>query len=501
MNTNTNTNTNNTRHAKSYSHSTSECDANIRGISNAMLNSGFSINMNLKQNADSENNLNINQLSNHELLGRLEKLVKSERKITHRVLLHINEVELRRLYADLGFDSMYKYLTQHLGYSEDSAYRRLHAARLLNKAPQLAEKLESGALNLTQLTQVQKYIKHEHQEGRRVDLKSTQQILEKIENKSNFETQKLLAHEFNLPLKTQEILKHQRDDSVRLEVTFTRSEMEMLLKTKSAISHSVPDGNWAQVFTYLAEKHLQKEFGKNALEILGISESLKNNKNSKDAGLENLNDQKLFQNHVTVRVPKTNDRAVNIGYDKSNKIEARIGNSIADNIVKDIPSNSASNAAINPANDIFVNQPIDTSSDEKSGRRSDPRSDANLDVIKEGLKKSKIDVEASSLLTQDFMVMRNAFDTHFQSGKKRPIHLIRSIRKPIKISIKRELFNRAGYCCQFVDPVTGKKCESVYQLQIDHRVPLAKNGSNDISNLQVLCRTHNLHLAHKWGLL
>lgn len=62
---------------------------------------------------------------NQDLLGRLDKLARTERKLTHAILCHINEVESRRLYADLGFDSMFKYLTHHCGYGEDSAYRRL----------------------------------------------------------------------------------------------------------------------------------------------------------------------------------------------------------------------------------------------------------------------------------------------------------------------------------------------------------------------------------------
>lgn len=69
--------------------------------------------------------MELSKISNQELLGRLEKLVLTERKITHVILCHINEVESRRLYAELGFDSMFKYLTRHCGYGEDSAYRRL----------------------------------------------------------------------------------------------------------------------------------------------------------------------------------------------------------------------------------------------------------------------------------------------------------------------------------------------------------------------------------------
>jgi hypothetical protein len=144
--------------------------------------------------------MELKQISNQELLSRLDKLVRTERKLTHVILAHINEVESRRLYAELGFDSMFKYLTSHCGYGEDSAYRRLQAARLLKKAPEIAEKIEQGALNLTQLTQVQKCLRQEQQSGSVVSADQTLQILEQIQNKSSYETKKVLALEFNQPL-------------------------------------------------------------------------------------------------------------------------------------------------------------------------------------------------------------------------------------------------------------------------------------------------------------
>lgn len=151
--------------------------------------------------------MDLSKIPSVELLNRLEKLTRTERKITHLILCHINEVDSRRLYAELGFDSMFKYLTKHLGYGEDSAYRRLQAARLLKQIPAVAEKLEEGTLNLTQLTQVQKCIKQEIKLGHKVDAQQTTHILEEIQNKSSFETQKYLAQEFNQPIQTHEVMK------------------------------------------------------------------------------------------------------------------------------------------------------------------------------------------------------------------------------------------------------------------------------------------------------
>lgn len=65
---------------------------------------------------------------------------------------------------------------------------------------------------------------------------------------------------------------------------------------------------------------------------------------------------------------------------------------------------------------------------------------------------------------------------------------------------RKELFQKSNHCCEYIDPITKRKCSSKYQLQIDHIIPVARGGDNESTNLRILCRTHNLHMANKWGL-
>lgn len=301
--------------------------------------------------------MDLTRISNSELLFRLEKLAKAERKITHLVLWHINEMESRKLYAELGFGSMYEYLTKHLGYGESSAYRRLQSARLLKQIPHLAEKLEDGSLNLTQLTQVQKCLKEEKRSGGSVCLSKATEILEKIEHKSNFETQKVLALEFNQPVQMHEVAKPQKDHSVRLEITFTEEQMKTLQDVRDLLSHSLPEASWAEVITFLAQKQIDKVKGKKIVQV------------------EN---------------------------------------------------------------------------------------------------------EGTSRATRGFFS--------------------KQLRKYITLATRRAVFQRANNCCEYEDFTSGKRCENRYQLQVDHRIPLARGGGSDLGNLRALCRTHNLLAARQWGL-
>jgi hypothetical protein len=310
--------------------------------------------------------MDLKNISNQDLIQRLEKLTRTERKITHVILLHINEVEARRLYAGLGFESLYAYLTKGLLYSESAAYRRLQAARLLKTVPEVAEQIESGALNLSQLTQVQKCLKEEQQKGRKLTPENIQDILNKLENKSNFESEKILATQFNHAVITCETIKPQQDGSVRIEVTFSKEQFEALTQAQSLLSHICPDGKWNEVLTTLAQKFNQSKLGKES------------------------HGKNISQGNTEAEVESE--------------------------VKKDIPPDSE------------------------------------------------------------------------------------TYRPHISVKIKRQLLENAHYECEYVDPVTGRKCTSQHQLQIDHRQPLALGGSHDESNLRVLCRLHNNYEAQCWGL-
>jgi HNH endonuclease len=73
-------------------------------------------------------------------------------------------------------------------------------------------------------------------------------------------------------------------------------------------------------------------------------------------------------------------------------------------------------------------------------------------------------------------------------------------RKFISILKKREVFQKAHHCCEYINPGTKQRCGSKFYLEIDHIRPVALGGGNDLSNLRLLCRTHNALAARRWGL-
>ena len=67
----------------------------------------------------------------------------------------------------------------------------------------------------------------------------------------------------------------------------------------------------------------------------------------------------------------------------------------------------------------------------------------------------------------------------------------RRARRHIPAAVRRAVWRRDGGTCCYQDPLTGVTCGSTHLLQIDHIVPVAQGGRDDIANLRLLCAVHN----------
>ncbi len=61
----------------------------------------------------------------------------------------------------------------------------------------------------------------------------------------------------------------------------------------------------------------------------------------------------------------------------------------------------------------------------------------------------------------------------------------------VPAAIRAAVWQRDEGQCTFVSPETGNKCESQFGLQVDHIVPVALGGASQLSNLRILCASHN----------
>src|SRR5262249_10898663 len=54
---------------------------------------------------------------------------------------------------------------------------------------------------------------------------------------------------------------------------------------------------------------------------------------------------------------------------------------------------------------------------------------------------------------------------------------------------------KSGYVCSYVDPMTQKRCDSTFALEIDHRSAWSEGGQTKLSNLRYLCRNHHRRVS------
>ena len=94
-------------------------------------------------------------LSDRELLRETSKLVRHERHLQGAIIDHLAEIDARRLYLQRSFSSLFDYAVRELGYSDAAASRRIGAMRLCADAPQAREGLRDGSLTLSAAAELQ----------------------------------------------------------------------------------------------------------------------------------------------------------------------------------------------------------------------------------------------------------------------------------------------------------------------------------------------------------
>jgi hypothetical protein len=91
----------------------------------------------------------VETLTDDDLLAGMRRLVCQSNRVLAALLAHLAEVEARGLHRRRACASLYVYCIYELRMSEDAAYRRVVAARLVKRLPAILGCVERGELHLT----------------------------------------------------------------------------------------------------------------------------------------------------------------------------------------------------------------------------------------------------------------------------------------------------------------------------------------------------------------
>ena len=92
------------------------------------------------------------------IFNETRQLVKTEKEYTARILKNLMVIEKDKLYCELKYPSLHKYIVKELGYSDAEATVRVNATRLMLKSKKACEKIEKGSLTLTNAAEANKLI-------------------------------------------------------------------------------------------------------------------------------------------------------------------------------------------------------------------------------------------------------------------------------------------------------------------------------------------------------
>jgi hypothetical protein len=325
-------------------------------------------------------------LKDQELNLKIKNLAAQERKLSKIIIEHIAEIDRRKLFLKMAYSSLFDYLTREIGYSAGAAQRRIDAARMFLKIPEVSNLVATGSLHLSQLSKVQQICRLVKKEsGINVSILEQKMVLSQIQNQNARQTDLILAKQFAVEIKIGDKQKIQKDESVRIELTFTRDEMVLIEQAKSLLSNKT-GGGIKDTNVKMAETVIQK----NAKWIL--------NKEHKEHKAE-----------------------------KAEKAEKNAESNKKDSLNSKERSSTTATAEVNAAADL--------------------------------LKKTF----APKYMTPKYMTPK----------------------------LRAKILNR-DRSCQYKDIKTGRICNSKYFLEVDHIKPKFAGGRNDIQNLRILCKNHNI---------
>ncbi|MBS1986098.1 MAG: HNH endonuclease [Bdellovibrionales bacterium] len=211
----------------------------------------------------------IRALEDSELLSITKELVQKERAVTMDILRHLQEIERRKLFADLRYPSLFEYAVHELGYSEAAAGRRIQAMRLMTELPGVAPKIESGALSLSNICQARSFFREMNKAQPEMALSREQktEVLAQLEDKSAREGQRIL-----LSISPAHALPRERERIVSTEHSEVNFLMSQELKAslgeiRALLGERGARLTLAELVTEMArlskERLLEQRFGKN----------------------------------------------------------------------------------------------------------------------------------------------------------------------------------------------------------------------------------------------
>lgn len=203
---------------------------------------------------------NLKKLANQELHNYTKNIVAREREITTQVLHTLAEVDRRKLFAEMGFSSLFAYCTKALGYSDSAAQRRIIAMRLILQIPAIEPKIAQGSLNLSVVAKAQSFFNLEAKNNNPLNSEQKLEILNQLEGKSSRKCDQELAAKSSNPeaLKTPDKITPISQASSEIRFVASDELTQAMEKIRGLLAHKNPNMSINELFLEMAHISLDQ---------------------------------------------------------------------------------------------------------------------------------------------------------------------------------------------------------------------------------------------------
>ncbi|HEU4929139.1 MAG TPA: HNH endonuclease signature motif containing protein [Candidatus Krumholzibacteria bacterium] len=409
-------------------------------------------------------------LTDHELLAGLQKLRGSERETTLEILRHLIEVERRKLHLKLGYPSMFVYCTEHLCYSESSAGRRVQSARCLVRFPQVELLLQRGEINLVTLGLVANLLTPQN-----VDW-----FMEKIRNKRQREVEAIVS--------AFRPASYLRDRVLRVSVPAPVSPMAISTPPAPLLNSSAPADAAASAASPAATGAPPANSAFPANASAPTEAESRPNENSVSPGplLVNVGSNSHYGSEKSPSPVATVSKLyiqflADDGFMRDyNQVCALLSNRL--------PRISFSSVFATVLRDYLERHSPQRRQERRDARQAAQEPPRLAEPSGEGENGRTVTVAEGRAHAAQPVSSRTPGRTQESVEKVSPRQTPR--RPALSSQIRDAVFVRDQGRCTYVG-VDGHRCGETLSLHIDHIQPVARNGTDELQNLRLLCSRHN----------
>ena len=131
----------------------------------------------------------LSHVADSTVLANTKTIVAGRRGLTADLLAHLVAIEARRLYAPMGYSSMYQYCVGELHLSGQTAVKSIRVARMARRFPAIFTAVAQGRVHLSGLILVKPHMTR----------RTADELLAATTHKTCKEIELLLAHRFPQP--------------------------------------------------------------------------------------------------------------------------------------------------------------------------------------------------------------------------------------------------------------------------------------------------------------